>query len=40
MLYFLYFSINDHISHEYKTTGKKVVAYILMFMLLYIRRGD
>jgi hypothetical protein len=40
MLYALFFSINDHVSHEYKTTDKTVVAYILIFRLLSTRRGD
>jgi hypothetical protein len=38
----VYFFLNDRyqVSHQYRTTGKILVLYILIFLLLDSRRGD
>ena len=35
-----YFSVSDHVSHVYKTTGKIIVLYILIFIFFRSKLDD
>jgi hypothetical protein len=35
-----YLNVRDHTSHRYKTTGKIIILYVLIFMFLESRRED